>query len=128
ELSTIGRNLRDQLEEVLVHAPELLRPHVAPVDAHEARLVAQPREPEDGGRQVLVRQLRRVERGTLTGAGEAGQRRQPAPWLAGGEAAEDDLRALPEIAESIVRTAAHGAVPQPAHAVALGVERARRVG
>ncbi len=75
------RDLRDQLEQALVDAAELLGPHVAPVDAREAGRLAQPGEAEHGEEQRAVLELRGVERralGRREDAGERGQRRAAA--------------------------------------------------
>jgi hypothetical protein len=94
ELATVLGDLGDQLEQALVDATELLGAHVAPVDAREARVLAQPRELEHREQERAVLELGCIERGTLRIGEDAGERGQSEPRLAALDAAEDNLSPL----------------------------------
>ena len=88
-------DLRNQLKKPLVDVAKLVRPHVAPVHANGSRLLAKPRQVEDGAQERAVFQLRGVEVRTFLQREQAGERGQTETRLAARETAKDDRNGFP---------------------------------
>ena len=88
-------DLRNQLKKSLVDVAKFVRSHIAPVHPNGSRLLAKPRQVEEGAQERAVFQLRGVEVRTLLQREQAGERGQPEARLAARKAAKDDRNGFP---------------------------------
>ena len=123
EHAAVGTDVGHQFQQAFVHAAQLFRAHVAPVDAGEAAALAHPAKLGHGFEQGRIAKGAGVEvRALVFGeqATECGQRQQR---LAVGQARQHRLQALPQVGVTIKGAPLAGTLAQAAQAVAIGIER-----